>query len=360
MVNTAYHRMWGDIRLVHIRRSAAMASATMRDHVQAREVHRFIMYFRATSGFILHAQTNMVKFQMQCYATLYRVLNMTQLREQPTLLRVSARGKSAADAFTLIELLVVVTIISLLIALLLPALGSARYATRNTLCLSNERQLSFALHTYISESRSHAPVGLNQTKLIGTPIPGAIPGYPVFTGVTQGWFWNFQLYPYLNMYQPFVCPESNRTVSNLLTTPLGGRGWASHNWHGFTYGLNGRLGGKESYGSDNSQGWGVKRMAKWVHPSKTAAIGDVRNNFSHTFKPAGDVRVPAYQIHAYGIDNASGMTLEQSTHRHPNNASNILFADGHAKSIPLDTIANDLSHSYGSFYWRTSFWDPTR
>lgn len=282
----------------------------------------------------------------------YKMVHMPRLNVQPSIF--------VTKAFTLIELLIVISIISLLIALLLPVLSSARFAARNMLCLNNERQLSYALNTYISDSRNYAPVGLNQTKQIGLTIPGAIPAMPVFTGVTQGWFWHFQLYPYLNTYQPFICPESNRSVSNLLTQPSGGRAWYTHNWHGFVYGMNGRLGGRESYGSDNSSGWAVKRMAKWVHPAKTAAFGDVRNNFSATFKPVGDARISAYQTYPYGIDNASELTLEQSSHRHPNDSSNIIFADGHAQTIPLDFIAKELTYPFASFYWRTSFWDPTR
>jgi|GEM_PF-2299618 len=53
--------------------------------------------------------------------------------------------------FTIIELLVVISIISLLMAILLPALGNARDAARRSICANNLRSVFTASHTYAAD-----------------------------------------------------------------------------------------------------------------------------------------------------------------------------------------------------------------
>jgi len=61
--------------------------------------------------------------------------------------------------FTLIELLVVISIISLMIAILLPALETARSAARQVQCSSNQKQLGLALNYYLGEFDQTLPFG---------------------------------------------------------------------------------------------------------------------------------------------------------------------------------------------------------
>src|SRR5436853_455373 len=82
--------------------------------------------------------------------------------------------------FTLVELLVVITIIGMLVALLLPAVNSARESARQTTCMNNQRNFGEALQQYVT-TKDYFP-GYRQLLSIqnGTsPAPKAVVSWQV-------------------------------------------------------------------------------------------------------------------------------------------------------------------------------------
>ena len=67
-----------------------------------------------------------------------------------------------SNAFTLIELLVVISIIALLIALLLPALGAARDSAKKIQCSANQQQMSVASAAFAVDFKGDTPPGSEQ------------------------------------------------------------------------------------------------------------------------------------------------------------------------------------------------------
>jgi prepilin-type N-terminal cleavage/methylation domain-containing protein/prepilin-type processing-associated H-X9-DG protein len=60
-------------------------------------------------------------------------------------------SRASSRAFTLIELLVVIAIIAILAAILFPVFAQAREKARQTSCLSNMKQISYAVHMYAQD-----------------------------------------------------------------------------------------------------------------------------------------------------------------------------------------------------------------
>jgi prepilin-type N-terminal cleavage/methylation domain-containing protein/prepilin-type processing-associated H-X9-DG protein len=114
--------------------------------------------------------------------------------------RAPACARSSRNGFTLVELLVVIAIIGVLIALLLPAIQSARESARRVQCQNNLKQIGIAAHNYYS-ARKTFPVGADSK------------------ASTPGNFWTLYRWSSLAHLTPFL-EETN--VANLLdfTQPI--------------------------------------------------------------------------------------------------------------------------------------------
>ncbi|HQR06498.1 MAG TPA: DUF1559 domain-containing protein [Gemmatales bacterium] len=139
-------------------------------------------------------------------------------------------GRSKRQAFTLIELLVVIAIISLLMAMLLPAIQKVREAANKMLCASNLRQIGIAMHNYHNDYKCLPPGFISAT------APG--------TDTAAGWGGLFFLLPYieqdnlairqLNLNQPvgdsaivsekikmYICPSDSFNDLHQVKAPGG-------------------------------------------------------------------------------------------------------------------------------------------
>jgi prepilin-type N-terminal cleavage/methylation domain-containing protein/prepilin-type processing-associated H-X9-DG protein len=134
--------------------------------------------------------------------------------------------------FTLIELLVVIAIIGVLIALLLPAVQSAREAARRAQCTNNLKQIALAMHNYHDTNASFPPQAMNDAGYSGTwfgwtqAILPALEQSPLFNscnffiGIRQS-----ANYPtvYLAQVSGYLCPTDTASGQGVLRE----RWWAT-------------------------------------------------------------------------------------------------------------------------------------
>ena len=115
--------------------------------------------------------------------------------------------------FTLIELLVVIAIISVLIALLLPAVQQAREAARRAQCVNNLKQIGLALHNYEQAIGSFPPGYISSVN--PSVVNPCNSDQELQNGVDlgTGWAWGSMILPYLDQQPVYSSINFGLTIS---------------------------------------------------------------------------------------------------------------------------------------------------
>jgi prepilin-type N-terminal cleavage/methylation domain-containing protein/prepilin-type processing-associated H-X9-DG protein len=125
--------------------------------------------------------------------------------------------RSRRRGFTLIELLVVISIIGILVAILLPAVSSARATARRMQCSGNLRQIGIAMTVY------HDTLG-------GYPLTMTSGGAPSATGeyMTGHYSWLAQLLPFIDQQPLHARINFNLNMADTSGDPFDAQISAEH------------------------------------------------------------------------------------------------------------------------------------
>ena len=233
-----------------------------------------------------------------------------------------------ATGFTLIELLVVIAIIAILAAILFPVFARARENARRASCQSNLKQIGLGILQYTQDY---------DEKLVRCSYGG-----PAGNGDGASdaiyWKWMDAIYPYVKSTQIFSCPSDSVNGTYLYDQP--GVGGGADGRYG-SYAVNATYLGATGTGP-SANGIDIS-LSSLDESSTTLWVADMEQ------QPPADGVIWSYRF----IPTSIGMTIVAGSPRKLKagtnysadiperhlDTTNVLFCDGHVKSLKLDAIA---------------------
>ena len=237
--------------------------------------------------------------------------------------------ESERKAFTLVELLVVVAIIGMLVALLLPAVQSARASARRMQCASNLRQLGLAIHQFAGTHRGRFPLVAYHNNDDGPRTDEELS-------------WVTTLAPYLeSVHEIRLCPDDRDREDERMEIAT-------------SYALNGYLREKEDV---DTSGLPPAVIAQ-IRANQVGLVSKLYNlkKSSTTIlvfeRQADPNNVDFDHVHSYGWFSEQNLLHrgspdfkvlkavrnEVAIDRHLGESANYLFGDGHVQAISANQV----------------------
>ncbi len=237
----------------------------------------------------------------------------------------SRRSGQANIAFTLIELLVVVAIVSILAALLLPALKQARESVKSVACMNNLKQLYTGFALYAEDNDGGVPPYLDYFYYLSKRYLGSSETYAGANGVAP------QRGP--TRYPLLKCPGEKGAVCTADPSGLPSKMY-DHPWDPTSYMMNFNINhGNFGYGSNAPSKFGENTMdftgnLAWsttfrvYNASEVVFMMDCKVWYWAWLSPDFDwlVDYPLDDIYSY-------------VYRHPGKRANVLYFDGHVSAV---------------------------